>query len=75
MTALDPVPRPAPQPAPLCPVAHGRPYDPLSPEAAIDPEPSVNGPRESISPRSMNAVYLALCGGKCSAAMDRSPLS
>jgi cytochrome P450 len=43
MTALDPVPRPAPQPVPqpmpLCPVAHGRPYDPLSPEAAVDPEP------------------------------------
>jgi cytochrome P450 len=39
MTALDPVPQPAPQPMPLCPVAHGRPYDPLSPEAAVDPEP------------------------------------
>jgi hypothetical protein len=35
MTALDPGPRQAP----LCPVVHGRPYDPLSPEAAIDPEP------------------------------------
>jgi cytochrome P450 len=35
MTALDPGPRQAP----LCPVAHGRPYDPLSVEAAIDPEP------------------------------------
>jgi cytochrome P450 len=35
MTALDPVPRQVP----LCPVAHGRPFDPLSLEAAIDPEP------------------------------------
>lgn len=35
MTALDPVPRQGP----LCPVVHGRPYDPLSADAAVDPEP------------------------------------
>jgi cytochrome P450 len=39
MTALDPGPRQAPRPTPQCPVAHGRPYDPLSVEATIDPEP------------------------------------
>jgi cytochrome P450 len=35
MTTLDPVPRQEP----LCPVVHGRPYDALSVDAAIDPEP------------------------------------
>ena len=35
MTTLDPVPRQGP----LCPVVHGRPYDALSVDAAIDPEP------------------------------------